>query len=57
VKILIEGKIPKGWNRAKDQSDLLPRALYFFFDNDQKGFAPRDAGVLMKKLGIKPVGS
>ncbi len=56
AKTLIEGKLPKGWTRTKNQNDLLPTALYFFFDNDQKGFAPRDASVLMNKLGIKPIG-
>ena len=31
----------------------VPTAVYFFFDNDQKGFAPNDAMALMKNLGLK----
>ncbi len=53
AKKLLEGKLPEGWSGAKEMSGLSPTAVYFFFDNDQKGFAPHDAGVLMKNLGIK----
>jgi len=51
---LLEGKLPVGWSNEKNQ-ELGVTAVYFFFDNDQKGFAPRDAGLLMKKLSLKPL--
>lgn len=55
AKKLIEGKLPKVWSGRKDAAQLQATAVYFFFDNDQKGFAPRDASILMKKLGVKPI--
>jgi len=52
AKLLLKGMAPAGWPAAAAKSQV-PTAVYFFFDNDQKGFAPNDAMALMKNLGLK----
>lgn len=54
AKSLMNGRYPTDWP-ISGAPDPQPTAIYFFFDNDEKGRAPHDAMFLMKKLGVRPL--
>lgn len=53
AKDFLAGERPEGWPAPKGIEGYNPTAIYFFFDNDEKGCAPHDAMKLMRKLGVK----